>query len=207
VADDEPRARQTARRVLEREGFVVLDEAATAKQAVEAVRRHSPDLCLLDIQMPGNGIEAARTICQLAPDTAVVMVTVARGDEELFEALRAGARGYVLKGTDPRTMGASLRAMLDGEPALSPGLTMRVLDQFRADRSRRVHVPGQGSVELSPREAQVLDLLRQGLTTAQIARKVYVAPVTVRTHIAALLRKLRVEDREAAVHLFEGQRP
>lgn len=207
IADDHAGMRATTRSILEQAEFDILDEAADAAGAIDAVDRLHPDVCLLDIRMPGGGIEAARVIAETAPATAVVMVTVARGDQELFDALRAGARGYILKGTEPATMVASLRAVLEGEPALSPGVAMRILDQFRNDRSRRVHVPGQGDVELSPREAEVLDLLREGLTTAQIAGQMYVAPVTVRTHVASLLKKLRVSDRASAVRMFDSPEP
>lgn len=203
IADDHAGIRATTRAVLEDAGFEVLEEVGDGPAAVEAVGRLRPDVCLLDIRMPGGGIEAAGAISAHAPETAVVMLTVARGDKELFDALRAGARGYILKGTDPATMVAALGDVLEGEPALSPGVAMRILDQFRGDRSRRVHVSGRGDVELSPREAQVLDLLREGLTTAQIARRMYVAPVTVRTHVSSLLKKLGVSDREAALRLFD----
>jgi DNA-binding NarL/FixJ family response regulator len=203
IADDHERARSLTRGILEGADFEVLEEAADAAGAVAAVERLRPDVCLLDIRMPGGGIQAAAAIAEKVPDTAVVMVTVARGDQEHFDALRVGARGYILKGTDPATMITALRGVLDGEPALSPGVAMRILDQFRNDRSRRVHVPGQGDVELSPRESEVLGLMREGLTTAQIARRMHVAPVTVRTHVASLLRKLRVRDRQAALRMFE----
>jgi DNA-binding NarL/FixJ family response regulator len=195
--------RAQTRDILERAEFEVLEEASDAAGAIAATERLRPDVCLLDIRMPGGGIHAAAEIAVKAPDTAVVMVTVARGDQELFDALRAGARGYIFKGTDPATMISALRAVLDGEPAFSPGIAMRILDQFRNDRSRRVHVPGQGDVELSPREAEVLVLMREGQSTAQIARSMHVAPVTVRTHVASLLRKLRVADRESALRMFE----
>jgi DNA-binding NarL/FixJ family response regulator len=203
IADDHERMRAQTRAIVERGGFEVVEEVGDGPGAVAAVVRLRPDVCLLDIRMPGGGIEAAAEIADKVPDTAVVMVTVARGDQELFDALRAGARGFILKGTDPETMIAALRAVLEGEPALSPGVAMRIIDQFRRDRSRRVHVPGQGDIELSPREAEVLGFMREGLTTAQIARRMHVAPVTVRTHVASLLRKLRVGDRQEALRMFD----
>jgi DNA-binding NarL/FixJ family response regulator len=203
IADDHERMRAQTRAIVERGGFEVVDEVGDSTGAVAAAVRLRPDVCLLDIRMPGGGIEAAAEIVDKVPNTAVVMVTVARGDQELFDALRVGARGYILKGTDPETMIAALHAVLEGEPALSPGVAMRIIDQFRMDRSRRVHVPGQGDIELSPREAEVLGLMREGLTTAQIARRMHVAPVTVRTHVASLLRKLRVRDRQSALRMFE----
>jgi DNA-binding NarL/FixJ family response regulator len=168
------------------------------------VGRTRPDVCLLDISMPGNGIEAARAICAEFPETTVVMLTVLADDENLFAALRAGARGYLTKGADPAHMADALRALLRGEPAMSPGIAMRILERFQDVESRRVHVPGRGFVQLSPREAEVLDLLRQGVSTGVIARRLGIAAVTVRTHIAAVLKKLNVADRREALELFDA---
>ncbi len=103
-------------------------------------------------------------------------------------------------------MVASLRGVLNGEPALSPGLAMRILDELRGNGSRRVLVPDRGNVALSVREAEVLELLRHGLTTAAIARRLFVSPVTVRSNVASVLKKLKVANRQAAVGLFETGR-
>jgi DNA-binding NarL/FixJ family response regulator len=109
-----------------------------------------------------------------------------------------------LKGTDPAQMTAALRGVLRGEPALSPGVAMRILERFQDVESRRVHVPGRGFVHLSRREAEVLDSLRQGISTSVIARRLGIAPVTVRTHIAAILKKLNAADRREALDMFEA---
>jgi DNA-binding NarL/FixJ family response regulator len=205
IADDHQPTRQTVHSILGDGGFDVVAEAADASGAVAAARRHGPAVCLLDVNMPGGGIVAAREISGALPGTAVVMLTVARDDDHLFDALRAGACGYLLKGSNPDAMLDALRLAIAGEPALSPGLAMRILDQFRHDRSRRVFVPDRGTVQLSARESEVLELLRQGRSTAQIARELYIAPVTVRSHVGAVLKKLKVSDRGEAVRLFDDR--
>jgi DNA-binding NarL/FixJ family response regulator len=204
IADDHELIRSATAEILTAAGFTVVGEAADAQGAVDLVRTKHPGVCLLDISMPGDGVEAARVIAASFPETTVVMLTVLADDDHLFSALRAGARGYLTKGTDPAHMVAALRAVLAGEPGLSPGLAMRILERFQEVESRRVHVPGRGFVQLSPREAEVLDLLRQGMSTSSIARRLGISAATVRTHVAAVLKKLNVIDRRAAVDLFSS---
>jgi DNA-binding NarL/FixJ family response regulator len=171
---------------------------------VAAAERHRPDLCLLDIGMPGNGIEAATRITSRVPETTVVMLTVSRDDDDLFEALRVGAAGYLLKDTDPRRLASVLRGVLAGEPVLSPALVGRLMEEFRGHGRRRLLVrkspPG---VELTQREWEVLELLRAGQSTAQIAARLSISEVTVRRHVGRMLKALRVSDREAAVRLLD----
>ena len=169
-----------------------------------AAERERPDVCLLDIHMPGNGISAAAQITQAHPDIAVVMLTVSRDDNDLFDALRAGALGYLLKDTDPDRLPHALQGVLEGEAALPRALVARVIDEFRErGRRRRLPLTKQKGVELTSREWEVLELMREDLSTAEIAERLFVSPVTVRSHIAAVLRKLRVPDRKAAVKLLE----
>ena len=204
LADDHAPTRAGVRGALERAGFSVLAEVPDAAGAVEAAERERPDVCLLDIHMPGNGISAAAQITQAQPDIAVVMLTVSRDDNDLFDALRAGALGYLLKDTDPDRLPHALRGVLEGEAALPRALVARVIDEFR-DRGRRRRLPlvKQRGVELTSREWEVLELMREDLSTAEIAERLFVSPVTVRSHIAALLRKLRVPDRKAALKLLD----
>jgi two-component system, NarL family, nitrate/nitrite response regulator NarL len=206
LADDHRPTREALRELLHDAGFEVIADTGDGRSAVQIARNAEPDICLLDINMPGDGIEAARSISRDLPETAVVMLTVSTADEHLFEALRAGARGYLLKGGDPDRMLSGLRDTLSGEPALSEGLTMRIIDQFNDQRSRQVYVPDKGFVSLSAREAEVLDALRHDLRTDQIARRLHVAPVTVRSHVSALLRKLGVSSRAEAVELVDRSR-
>jgi DNA-binding NarL/FixJ family response regulator len=203
IADDHEQVRLQTRDILIEGGFEVVALANDGPSAVKEAIEHQPAVCLLDINMPGDGIETAREINRVVPTSTVVMLTVSRDENHLFDALRAGARGYLLKGTDPSEMVAALRNVLEGEPALSPGLAMRIIEQFRGDRSRRVYVRDRQAVELSPREAEVLELMRQGLRTDQIAQRMYVAPVTVRTHVRAVLKKLNANDRDAALRMFD----
>lgn len=203
VADDHPPTRAGVRLALERGGFVVCAEAADAASAVEAALRERPEVCLLDINMPGNGIQAAEAITREVPDSAVVMLTVSRTDVDLFDALRAGASGYLLKDIDPARLPLALHGVLEGEAALPRRLVALLIEEFR-DRRRRRRIPlvGRRSVELTDREWQVLELMREGLATEEIATRLFISGVTVRTHVSAILRKLQVPTREAAVELL-----
>ena len=203
IADDHPPTRAGIRLSLEEAGFEVCGEAATASAAVDACVLERPDVALLDIHMPGNGITAAQRIVAHAPDTKIVMLTVSRDDTDLFEALRAGAAGYLLKDIDPARLGPALEGVLAGEAALPRNLVTRLMDEFRGrdDRGARPHGP---LATLTSREWETLDLMRQGLSTAEIAAQLFVSAVTVRTHIAAILRKLQVSDRDAAVAVAKG---
>jgi DNA-binding NarL/FixJ family response regulator len=205
VADDHPPTRAGVRAALERAAFSVCAEAADAPAAVEAARRERPDVCLLDIHMPGDGIRAAETIARELPETAVVMLTVSRADEDLFTALRVGASGYLLKDIDPGRLPLALLGVLEGEAALPRRLVALLMEEFR-ERRRRHRIPllGRRSVELTDREWEVLDLMRKGLSTQEIADKLFISPVTVRTHVSAILRKLHVSSREAALELLDG---
>ena len=204
VADDHPPTRAGVRIALERDDFVVCAEVADAAAAIDAARRERPDICLLDIHMPGDGIHAAEAIARELPETAVVMLTVSRTDSDLFGALRAGASGYLLKDVDPARLPLALRGVLDGEAALPRRLVALLIEEFRERRRRRIPLVGRRSVELTGREREVLELMRQGLSTEEIAHRLFIAPVTVRTHVSAILKKLHVPTREAAVELLNS---
>jgi DNA-binding NarL/FixJ family response regulator len=203
IADDHPPTRAGVRAALQGH-FEICAETATAVEAVEAALRTSPDICLLDVHMPGGGIAAAAEITAALPSAAVVMLTISQHDDDLFDALKAGATGYLLKGTDPARLPHALQGVLEGQAALPRPLVARVIAEFR-DQSARRRLPrvGQRDVALSNREWQVLDLLRDGLTTKEIAARLFISGVTVRTHISSILRKLGVESREAATKLLD----
>ncbi len=202
LADDHATARLGVRLALEDGGFHVVAEADDARSAVEAALEHRPDLCVLDVYMPGGGIAAAAELAEALPEMPVVMLTVSTTNEDLFEALRAGACGYLLKDTDPQRLPIALRAVLDGEAPLPRALTARLITEFRRRGSeRRIPSAEGGLVTLSERESEVLDLLRTELSTKQIAHRLGISPVTVRRHISELLRKLQVSDRDAALQL------
>jgi DNA-binding NarL/FixJ family response regulator len=202
LADDHPPTRAGVRYTLESAGMVICAEAADASGAVDAALREQPDICLLDIHMPGSGINAARIITKELPDTRVVMLTVSRDDEDLFEALRAGAAGYLLKDMDPDRVPNALEGVLAGEAALPRTLLLRVMDEFRDRGRRKLRLPGRKDADLTDREWEVLNGLRDGLSTQEIAAKLFVSAATVRSHVASVLKKLRVPDRDAAVKLL-----
>jgi DNA-binding NarL/FixJ family response regulator len=205
LADDHAPTRADVRECLEAsERYTVCAEAADAAGAIEAAVGERPDLCILDVRMPGTGAAAAWEIHARLPETKIVMLTVSDEDDDLFAALRAGAEGYLLKDIDPRRLPHALDDVLAGRAAMPRHLVSRLIGEFQ-DRGprRRTPLANATPAELTSREWQVLDLLRQGLTTVEIARRLYLSQTTVRTHIAAVVKKLHVADREAAVRLFE----
>jgi DNA-binding NarL/FixJ family response regulator len=205
IADDHARTRALVRTALERGGeFVVCAEAATRDTAIQEAKATRPDVCLLDINMPGSGIAAASGITTALPGVAVVMLTVSRQDEDLFDALRAGATGYLLKGMDEDSLSRALRQVLNGETPLPPSLVTRLVEEFRDREDRRIAVPGDVAARLTGREWDVLELMRTGASTEEIAGRLFISATTVRSHVSAVLRKLGVADRKAAVKLLEG---
>ena len=202
IADDHPPTRAGVRVALEEGGFAVCGEAADAEAAIAMAIAERPDICLLDISMPGDGIAAAARICELLPDTSVVMLTVVEDEEHLFDALRAGAIGYLLKDIDSEDLPRALRGVLNGEAALPRALVRRVIDQFRLQGRRRLLV-GERATSLTSREWEVLELLRAGASTAEIGKRLFISSATVRTHVANVLHKLHVPDRASAVQLLE----
>ena len=204
LADDHVRTRASVRSALMHQGdFEVCAEAADAESAVAAARQTRPNVCLLDIRMPGSGIAAARDITNCLPETTVVMLTVSRQDEDLFDALRAGAKGYLLKGLDEVRLGESLKAVLAAEARLPGTLVARLVDEFRDRERGRARLQTAPSAVLTTKEWGVLELMRSGLTTREMAERLYISRSTVRSHVSIILRKLRVSDRQAAIKLLE----
>lgn len=203
IADDHARIRAQIRMALEADGCVVLAEAATADEAIALTEEHRPDVALLDINMPGSGIRAAQTITSTSP-TCVVMLTQSTDDANLFDSLRAGAQGYVLKGGDPRELAAALRGVLAGEAAIDARLVTRILQEFRAPARPRFRRGSPAAGKLSPREWEVMELLANGASTDHVAQRLFLSPTTVRVHVSSVLRKLRVKDRESAFRVLRG---
>jgi DNA-binding NarL/FixJ family response regulator len=187
---------------LEASDVEIVAEAVDANGAIEAALEHRPELCLLDVYMPGSGIAAASELNRMLPHMPIVMLSVSDADEDLFEALRVGACGYLLKDTDPRCLAAALRGVFNGEAPLPNVLTARLIREFqRRGRERCVLDAAGRTVTLSERESEVLALLRADVETSQIARRLGISPATVRRHVSDILRKLRVADRSAALQL------
>ena len=208
IADDHEPTREDVRFALEQdERFRVCAEAADAPGAIDAAVHERPDVCLLDVNMPGWGVAAAWEIHARLPHVHVVMLTVSRDDRDLFAALRAGAAGYLLKNMDPRRLPRALDSVLAGEVAIPRELVGQVVQEFRDRSARRRELVADGpESKLTSREWEVLDLLRQELTTAQIARRLVLSPITVRTHVNTILKKLRIRDREELARQYRGQR-
>jgi DNA-binding NarL/FixJ family response regulator len=199
VADGSPTARSGVRLALENAGCSVCVEAADASAAIEGALREQPDVCLLDTDLPGDAFAAAAAISSDLPTTSVVMFASTPNESDFFAALDAGAAGYLTKSIDPERLATALQRVPEGEGALPRRLVARLIEEFQA-RERRRRSPVFSN--LTGREVEVLELLSQDLTTAEIADRLFVARVTIRTHIASILKKLGVPDREGAVRLF-----
>ena len=201
IADDHPSARMGVRMSLESSGaFDVCAEARDAAEAVALAVEHRPRVCLLDVRMPGSGIVAAAKISALVPDADIVMVTVSAESDDLLDALQAGASGYLLKDTDPRRLPEAVKGVLRGEAAIPRHLVKRLVSEFHDRDERKSRVFGGGKADqLTERQWEVLGSMREGLSTAEIAERLFVSQVTVRTHIASIVKKLQVSDRLGAV--------
>ncbi|MBA4117250.1 MAG: response regulator transcription factor [Rubrobacter sp.] len=198
VADDHAVVREGLRAVLDPEpDMEVVGEAGTGKEVVQRAAELGPDVILMDIQMPQtNGIEATRRIVEANPDVGVVVLTMFEDDDSVFSAMRAGARGYILKGAPPSEILKVLRAVAAGEAHFGPEIAKRLMDFFSA---RNPASPAQAFPELTSREVEILDLIARGHTNAKIAARLYVSPKTVGNHISHIFTKLQVADRAHAI--------
>jgi DNA-binding NarL/FixJ family response regulator len=207
IADDHAPTRAGVRMALERGGCEVCAELDNAVDAVTAAIREQPDACLIDLQMPGDGLRAVAGISSRLPNTRVLVLTVSRNADDMFDALRAGADGYLLKDMDPNGLADAIRSVLAGEAPLPGFLTARLIDEFRHRGERRtLDLDGSRRVELTPREWDVLELLDDGLSTAEIAGRLALSQVTVRRHVSTLLHKMGASTREQARRLLAERR-
>lgn len=204
IADDHALTRADVRQVLDAdERFEICADTTDAPGAVQAAVRERPDLCLLDVRMPGGGLSAAWEIAARLPRTKIVMLTVSSEDADLYAALRAGAEGYLLKTMNFTRLPDALDGVCSGEAAVPRMLVARLLKRFRAREPRWRQPLDHGSAQcLTSRQWEVLELLAQGCSTAEIANGLVITSSAVRAHITAIVRKLRVPDRAAAVELF-----
>jgi DNA-binding NarL/FixJ family response regulator len=203
LADDQSLVRAGFRALLSaQDGIEVAGEAADGHQAVDAVRRLAPDVVLMDIRMPGlDGLQATEAITAdpALCDVRIVVLTTFDHDEHVFEALRAGASGFLVKDTEPEDLIHAVRLVAGGEALLSPGVTRRVIAEF-ALRARR---PPQTELldALTEREREVMSLVAEGLTNAEIADRLVVSPATAKTHVNRAMAKLGARDRAQLVVL------
>ena len=175
----------------------VAGEAGTGEEAVARAADLQPDAVLMDIQMPGiNGIEATRAIVRDSPHIGVIVVTMFEDDDSVFAAMRAGARGYVLKGADQEEILKVIRAVAAGEAHFGPEIARRLMSFFSA---KEPAVPAEAFPELTAREREVLDLIARGRNNQQIAKELYLSPKTVRNHASNVFTKLLVADRAQAI--------
>ena len=206
VADDHAPTRDDIRRALEADTrFEVCAEVADAAGAVHAALCEGPDVCLLDLRMPGGGLPTVWEIGARLPETKIVILTVSDDEADLFAAIRAGIDGYLLKTMNFCRLPEALYGVCSGEAAMQRTLMARVLDHFRQREPRwRRPVGGDGSPpwRLTSREWQVLELLAQGRSTTEIAERLVLSSSAVRVHVASIVRKLGVPSRAAAVELF-----
>jgi DNA-binding NarL/FixJ family response regulator len=202
LADDEAMVRAGFRMILESEPDIrVVGEAATGEQATESTRRLRPDVVLMDIQMPGeDGLRATRRITDSPELTSrVLILTTFERDEYVFEALRAGAGGFLLKNAPPEELVHAVRVVAAGDALLAPSVTRRIIEQF----ARRPIRPALGAQldALTQREREVLGLLARGKSNAELAGELFVTEGTIKTHVSSLLAKLGLRDRVQAVVL------
>ncbi len=200
VVDDHPLYREGLVTAMRRmPGVTVVGEAADGEQAVRLTVELAPDVVVMDLHMPVlNGIEATRRITGGSPDAAVLVLTMLEGDESVFAAMRAGARGYLLKGADRAEIHRALTSVAQGGVVFSPGVASRVLSFFAAG-------PAQAATTLDPfptlteREREVLEMVADGLTNGEIARRLVLSDKTVRNHVSNVFAKLHVTGRAEAV--------
>ena len=204
IADDEALVRSGFRMVLEAEDDLeVIGEAATGRQAIDSARRLKPDVVLMDVRMPElDGIAATKEIAAGENDGSprVLILTTFDLDEYVYDALGAGASGFLLKDAPPEQLIAGIRVVASGEALLAPAVTRRLIEDFsRARPARGEELPGAD--ELTPREREVWGLLARGLSNSEIAESLVVGETTVKTHVARVLMKLGLRDRVQAVVL------
>jgi DNA-binding NarL/FixJ family response regulator len=201
IADDEAMVRSGLRLLIESEQDIeVVAEAADGAEAVEAARRTRPDVVLMDIRMPKlDGLAAARRLLEREAGPRVLMLTTFDEDENVFEALRIGASGFLLKTSPPEQLLYALRTVAEGNALIDPAVTRRLIESFEG-RFGSADAPPE-LAELTERELEVLKFLARGLSNAEIAAELVVSPATVKTHVARILAKLGLRDRVQAVIL------
>jgi DNA-binding NarL/FixJ family response regulator len=204
LADDQTLVRSGFRALLERsEDIEVVGEAADGAEAVERVRAERPDVVLMDIRMPGvDGLEATRRIAtdESLSGVRVIMLTTFELDEYVFEALHAGASGFLLKDVEPDELRDAVRVVAQGEALLSPSVTRRLIREFVAQPGRH-RPPPERLEQLTEREREVLALVAQGLSNQEIAERLVISPATAKTHVSRTMMKLHAHDRAQLVVL------
>jgi DNA-binding NarL/FixJ family response regulator len=198
IVDDHPLFRKGMRSLLDSmEGIKVIGEAKSGQEAIEMALDIKPDLVLMDLQMPmGNGLSATRELTRAYPDVRILVITLIEDDDSIFAALRAGARGYVLKDADEGEMMRAIRSVGEGEAIFSPAIATRLMDYFTEARTQ---VPKDAFPELTEREREILRMIARGESNPVIADQLTLSLKTVRNHVSNIYSKLQVADRAQAV--------
>jgi DNA-binding NarL/FixJ family response regulator len=201
IVDDHDLFRSGLRNLLEEQGVHVIGEAAAGQEAVQIVRELAPDVVVMDLNMPGmGGVEATRHISSIAPLTRVLMLTISDQDNDVIDAILAGACGYLLKDSSIQELMQGIRAASLGESLISPTIAAKVLQRVRASTSQPA-IESTIRAELSDREIEVLKLIANGKDNAMIAAELHISPKTVKNHISNILMKLQIDNRiQAAVY-------
>jgi DNA-binding NarL/FixJ family response regulator len=202
VADDHEVVRAGFAAILDTQpDFTVLGTAADGAEAVRTCRERCPDVVLMDVRMPGmDGIEATRLLTSTGAGPRVLVLTTFDLDEYVYDALRAGASGFLLKDVTAERLFDAVRVIAEGEALLAPAITKRLIGEFARQRPRPAgHPPGNKFAALTPRETEVLRLIAGGLSNPEIARRLVVTEETVKTHVSRVLNKLALRDRTQAV--------
>ncbi len=201
IADDQALVRVGLRKVLESEpDMTVVGDAGDGDQAVDAARRLRPDVILMDIRMPVlDGIEATRRITGESPEARVIILTTFGIDAYVYESLRAGASGFMLKDAPPEEITAAVRIVAGGDALLAPAVTRAVIDQFARQPADPAPPEPPSLAELTPREREVFALLVRGLSNPEICQELVISEATAKTHVARILQKLALRDRVQAV--------
>lgn len=199
IADDHPLFRDGLRTLLQSVSWTeVVGEAATGEETIARAATLEPDVIFMDLHMPGtNGIEATRRILHTSPLIGILVVTMYEDDNSVFAAMRAGARGYLLKGADQDETLRALQAISRGEAIFSPAIAKRLIRYFTPTKASTT--PPQAFPGLTEREREILTLLAQGQNNAEIAQKLVLSPKTVRNHLSNIFSKLQVADRVQAI--------
>jgi DNA-binding NarL/FixJ family response regulator len=199
LADDHALFRAGIASLLGAWGMEVVGQAANGFEAIELTRRLRPDLVLMDIRMsPCNGLEATQVIKTESPDVKVIIVTVSEDDHDLFEAVKSGAEGYLLKGMSEEELSSTLAKLAAGEPALSPGLAVRILDEFARMAREGTSQSAGAESRLTDREHDVLRLVADGATNREIGTRLSISENTVSFHMKHILAKLHLKNRAQA---------
>jgi DNA-binding NarL/FixJ family response regulator len=201
LCDDQALVRSGFRMILEtREDIQIVGEAEDGAQALELARRRQPDVVLMDVRMPVlDGVEATRRLVESGSDSRVLILTTFDLDEYVYEALRAGASGFLIKDVQPAQLVDAIRVVARGDALLAPTVTRRLLDRFAPALPASPGEPPSELSSLTERELEVLSLLAGGLSNAELAERLFLSETTVKTHVSSILRKLGLRDRVQAV--------